>query len=343
MDKCSVSIVVPAFNEAGVIEETTIQIRDCLIAIGRASESEILLIDDGSTDETGAVMETLANEQIRVIHQGRNYGRGKALKRGFLEARGDVIITLDADLSYSVDHIPRLLDTMAESGADIVSVSPFAKGGIVDNVPFARHLMSRVGNKLLCFSMGVEHTVITCIVRAYKSSAIKAMELSSDGKDLHPEILFKARTLGYQVEEIPGVLRWSDEKVSHSKVKRRSKFRLGQTVLSHLFVLFYSRPNLVFSVPGLLLFLLGIYGTVFLSYRMYQFYLAVDPGTVFLEKLPQAVDLMIQDYSPTLIMSALALVFGLQFLTMGLLSIQNKKNFEEVYRLVARRDLDRRS
>ena len=335
-----VTVIIPAYNEEAIIADTVEEVTQALEGMSDKYQWELLLVNDGSKDNTGAIMDELAstNGNIKVAHHRTNYGRGKALKTGFKEASGDIIITLDADLSYSTEHIPKLIKKMEETDADIVSASCYAPGGKVENVPFKRKLMSKIGNMLLSRAMGRDITVATCIVRAYKGDVIKSLDLVSDGKDLHPEILYKAKALlGLRIEEIPATLRWSDKKLDKAKPKgkkRKSKFKLKKTTVTHLFLLFWSRPFILFLIPGMIMFILGVFEAGVLIYRLIAGIVTHTAQLPFGQSLVQAARDIISNFTPSLILTGVLLVLGFQFVSLGFLAMQAQRNFSELYHLI---------
>ncbi|HEY6233759.1 MAG TPA: glycosyltransferase family 2 protein, partial [Candidatus Elarobacter sp.] len=163
------SVLIPAYNEAAIIERTLSTVRDHLSTRPDAHSWEMLVVDDGSTDGTGDLAEAFAagDERIRVLRHRTNFGLGQALRYGFAQAKGDVVVTLDADLTYSVDHVDRLLDAFEQTGAKIVVASPYAHGGVTTRVPFRRLLPSRVANVLLAAASNAHISTYTGMVRAY--------------------------------------------------------------------------------------------------------------------------------------------------------------------------------
>lgn len=336
-DPKRVTVIIPAYNEEVIIEDTVHKVRQALDERSNKYPWDLILVDDGSKDKTGAIMDKLAfaDSHINVVHHKSNYGIGKALKTGFREASGDIIITLDADLSYSIEHIDRLLRKMEETDADIVSASCYMPGGKVENVPFKRALMSRIGNKLLSHAMGGGITVATCMVMACKREAIKSLDLISDDKDLTPEMLYKAIRLGLRIEEIPATLRWSNNKLDKAKAKKReSKFKLKRATLTHLFILFWSRPFIIFLIPGISMFILGLLETGLILYRFISFIDAHAMNLSFNQSLILAARDVISKFTPSLILTGALLVLGVQFISLGFLAIQAQRNFNELYHLI---------
>lgn len=169
-----VSVIIPAYNEEVVIRDTVQSVTEALEGLSNAYQWKLLLVNDGSRDNTGAVMEELAslNRGIKVLHHRTNCGRGKALKTGFEAASGDIVITLDADLSYSAEHISQMVEKME---ADIVLASCYAPGGRVEKVHFVRALMSRIGNAPRYRALGGDLTVATCVISAQKREALPSL------------------------------------------------------------------------------------------------------------------------------------------------------------------------
>lgn len=206
-----VTVVLPAFNEEAIIENSVEIIESYLRSLEDRYLWEILLINDGSTDRTGEIADDLANKytRLRVIHHPVNMNLGRALQTGFKNARGNIIVVLDIDLSYSVDHIEKLLVKQIETDADIVLASPYMGGGSVSKVPFRRALLSRCVNWFMRFAAQEKCHTFTCMVRAYKSEFIKNLNLKTKDYEINPEIIYKAMILRARIVEIPAHLDWS--------------------------------------------------------------------------------------------------------------------------------------
>lgn len=247
----AVSVVIPMFNEAE-------NARDTLSAVGSALDAkgwsyEIVPVNDGSTDSTAAMLAEIAatDARVRPVLYHVNRGRGYALRQGFAAARGDIVAALDADLSYTVDHLTRMVDLLLEDPeADIVIASPYMPGGRVEGVPFVRLAFSRVGNMVLRAVLPRRVYTSTGVMRAYRRAVLRSFDLESDGKEIHLEILSNAFALGYRIVEMPATLR--------ARKKGHSKFRPRATVTSHLLFSVLARPATLFGAFGLLLILLGL-------------------------------------------------------------------------------------
>lgn len=246
-----VSVIVPMHNEEENALATIGALCDVLEQAGW--DFEIIPVDDGSTDETGSVLAQAAAEDRRVhpVSYARNHGRGYALRRGFACARGDLIATMDADLSYDAMTAVEMLKVLDdEPGVDLVLASPYMPGGAVEGVPFMRLALSKVGNRVLRLSLSRPIHTSTGIVRAYRGSSLRALDLSSDGKEIHLEILSQAMALGFEIVEIPATLR--------SRRLGTSKFRPGTTMTSHLAFSLLERSSWLFGAFGLVLLMLSV-------------------------------------------------------------------------------------
>lgn len=241
-----VSVVIPMFNEVENAEDTLTAVARVLSDAGW--EYQLIPVDDGSQDGTGEVLRRLADGDPRItpVVYAVNRGRGYALRRGFSAAGGRFIASLDADLSYEPQTAVRMVRTLLEQPeADLVLASPYMPGGAVDGVPFVRLALSRAGNVVLRRALPQPVHTSTGIVRAYRREVLDALDLESDGKEIHLEILSEAMTLGYRVVEIPATLA--------TRRKGKSKFRPKATMASHLAFSLLERSAWVFAVGGLAL------------------------------------------------------------------------------------------
>ncbi|MGB9642771.1 MAG: glycosyltransferase, partial [Candidatus Ratteibacteria bacterium] len=131
-------------------------------------------------------------------------------------------VSIDADLSYDPKYILNLIEALQnDSNIDFVLASPYMPGGGVKDVPTLRLWISKLGNKILRFAMPNRIHTSTGIFRAYRKKVLDSLELESDGKEIHLEILSKALALGFRVKEVPAVLT--------GRKKGRSKFKISKT------------------------------------------------------------------------------------------------------------------
>lgn len=246
-------------NELDNLPSTVDRIASLLQQSGRSFE--IVAVDDGSTDSTRSRLESMAQAEprLRVVTYPKNRGRGYAIRKGFDAARGSLIVTIDADLSYDPTHITGMLAILDERPeVDFVVGSPYTKGGTTSNVPRLRLLISRWGNRVLGLAMPGGLTTVTGILRAYRRQVLEVLDLESNDKALHLEIVSKAIAAGFTPAEMPATLT--------GRQRGKSKFYFKATVISHLIFSFYEKPILLFGLIGALIMGLGLGAGVHLIY-----------------------------------------------------------------------------
>ena len=234
----ALSVVMPAFNEAGKIAGTLAELRAALVGV--PGGYEVLVSDDGSTDATAAEVEKAVASDPRVrLVRNPHRGRGGALKSGLAAAAGEIVVTIDADLSYGPGDALRLLEHLRKyPGCDLVIGSCYMPGGRVEGVPAKRLWVSKVGNLLLRFAFDGRFYTTTGILRGYRRERIQALlrnpGLVSDGKELYLEFLHKALAAGWSVEEVPATLTWR-------RGPSDGSFSFLPTAISHLGFLCFER------------------------------------------------------------------------------------------------------
>ena len=257
-ERVDLTVVAPMFDEAENVAETIRRVREGLA--GFEGTWELVIVDDGSTDASRprAEAEAQADPRVRVAGYTPNAGRGRALRTGFAAARGDVVVSVDFDLSYAPSHILRLHEALTrDDPPDVVLVSAYMPGGATEGVPFKRLLASKLGNWLLRLAWPQRIYTSTCIVRGYRRSALETLALSCDRKEIHLEILSQAFANGLRIEEIPGTLR--------ARTKGASKARMGRSIGTHLAFLARRRPGLVAGVAAVGCALMA--GAIWLLFR----------------------------------------------------------------------------
>jgi glycosyltransferase involved in cell wall biosynthesis len=175
------------------------------------SQWRFIIVNDGSIDATAQHAEAFAGDHpgILVLHHSVNRGLGAALQTGFAHANADIVVTLDADLSYSPDHLDKLIESV-NKGADLVLTSAYAPGGMVAGVPIGRQLLSRGANIWLRFATGGQFYTYTGMVRAYRGPSLAMLQLDCDGVEINLEILEAAFAAHWKIVEIPAQLVWRD-------------------------------------------------------------------------------------------------------------------------------------
>ncbi|MEQ8402139.1 MAG: glycosyltransferase family 2 protein [Silicimonas sp.] len=331
----SLTLAIPALNESDIIVGNVDELHRWMAANLSDVDYEILVINDGSSDGMGELLDAKAADdgRFRVAHHPVNLGRGRAVRTAMAVTESDYLITLDADLSYGPHHIARMLEPLQAGRADIVLASPYHPEGRVENVPALRAWMSRNGNRILSrsFASGI-HTA-TCIVRGYTREVIDHLELINDGKDLHLEVLNKAEILGFRVTEVPAELVWRDRNRGRAPAQRGRSFRnhpvyrMRRVIVSHLVFNFIARPQILFVGPILIFLGSAAYGTALLTVAFvgrWRDGVAQPLRTTFIEG------------QLTLFLSIGAMLLAMVFLIFSFLAAQTKKYFEEQYILSTR-------
>lgn len=251
----AVSVISPMYNESVNIARALRAMREALERL--PDPWEFILVNDGSVDDSLAVArdEVGDDPRIRIISYEKNRGRGYAIRQGFAAARGAFLVVTEADLSWGTDIVGRLLEACKQPGVDMVVASPHMEGGKLENVPAYRAFLTNFGNVLLRRLMPGGLTMNTGMTRAYRRTVVDALDLSSDGKELHLEIISKAHALGFRMIEIPAALAWTIER---RQEKRR--FRARGLIASHILHGLAESPMTLFGWAGGLLLSLGLLG-----------------------------------------------------------------------------------
>jgi glycosyltransferase involved in cell wall biosynthesis len=285
-----ISVVVPLFNEEQSLGVLYAEIAAALEPTGH--RFEVIFVDDGSTDGSLAALAQLHAEttNVVVVHLRRNFGKAAALQAGFLEAQGDVVVTIDADLQDDPAEIPQLLAKLDE-GFDLVSGWKTRR-----NDPWTRRLFSRLFNRVTALVSGVRLHDVNCGLKAYKAEALRGLRLYGE---LHRFIPVLASYRGFRVAEIP---------VNH-RARAHGRSRYGPTrylraffdLLSVTFMGRYRhRPLHLFGSIGLLM---GSVGFLLLAYLTVLWFTGEGIG-----------------HRPLLTLGVLLMVVGIQLLSLGLLS-----------------------
>jgi glycosyltransferase involved in cell wall biosynthesis len=191
-----VSVVMPAYNEQDTIEEIVGRVLAVPVRI------ELIVVDDGSKDRTREILSALAARHgFKLIFQERNQGKGAAIRRGFAEVSGDIVLIQDADLEYSPEEYPELLELICDGRADVVYGSRFLGRHRV--FLFTHYL----GNRLLTLLTNVLYnTMLSDMETCYKvmrTEVLRSMTLKSDSFGIEPELTAKIFKRGYRVYEVP--------------------------------------------------------------------------------------------------------------------------------------------
>jgi glycosyltransferase involved in cell wall biosynthesis len=189
------SVVMPVYNERTTIDEIVRRVLAVPLRI------ELIVVDDGSTDGTSEILDALQRELTFTLLRQKNAGKGAALRRGFAAVTGDLVVVQDADLEYSPEEYPELIELICDGKADVVYGSRFL--GRHRAFLFAHY----VGNKFLTLATNVLYnTILTDMETCYKvmrTDVIRSMTLRSNGFGIEPELTAKIFKRGYRVYEVP--------------------------------------------------------------------------------------------------------------------------------------------
>jgi glycosyltransferase involved in cell wall biosynthesis len=284
------SIVVPIYNEAESIPPLYARLTEALEALGRSYE--IIAVDDGSRDRSFMLLRDLAldDRRLRVVRFRRNFGQTAAFSAGFDRARGEVVVTIDADLQNDPADIGALLEKMQE-GYDVVSgwrarrQDPFLN----------RRLPSILANGLISRVTGVKLHDYGCSLKAYRTEVLRGIRLYGE---LHRFIPAIASWQGITVAEMP--VNHSSRRFGKSKYGISRTIRVVLDLLTVRFLLSYgTRPMQIFGLAGLLSMLSGVLIAAYLT------------AIKFLEGAAIA-------NRPLLLLAVLMIVLGVQFISLGL-------------------------
>jgi glycosyltransferase involved in cell wall biosynthesis len=222
------TVVMPVYNEAGTVQEMVARVLAIPIRI------ELIAVNDASSDGTRDVLEELSRKHgFKLLHQEKNQGKGAAVRRGIAEAGGDVIIVQDADLEYSPEEYPELLDLIVKGKADAVFGSRFL--GRHRCFLFTHYLANLFLNLVTNILYNTTLTDMETCFKAIRSDVLKSITLRSDGFGIEPEITAKLFKRGARVYEVPITYEGRDYSEG-KKITWRDGFPALWTLVKYRFV-----------------------------------------------------------------------------------------------------------
>jgi glycosyltransferase involved in cell wall biosynthesis len=294
-----ISIVIPLHNEERSIALLYDELQAALEPLGQ--EWEAVFVDDGSVDGSFAALTRLhnANENVRVVRLRRNFGKAAALAAGFGQAGGETIVTIDADLQDDPAEIPRLLVKLDE-GFDLVSGWKTRRRD-----PLRRRVLSRIFNWVTGRVSGLRLHDMNCGLKAYRAEVVRGLPLYGE---LHRFIPVLAQYRGFRVAELPVNHRPREHGRSRYGVERYIRGFLDLLTVSFI-GRYQHRPLHLFGGLGLILGLIGFAILVYLT---------------VVKALGHAIG-----ERPLLTLGVLLVVVGLQFFSLGLISVMLTSQHEE--------------
>lgn len=226
------SIIIPAFNEAARIGTALDRVLACVKE--RGWDAEVLVVDDGSTDNTAAIVEERMHEspELSLIRNRSNRGKGYSVRNGLLQAKGEIVMFTDADLSAPIEEAERLFDAI-RNGADVALGSRWLdKTRQTIHQPLYRRFFGRCFNAVTRVVMGLPYADTQCGFKAFRHEAaqiiFRLQHIERWGFD--PEVLFIARKLGWKVVEVP--VTWG-----HDERSKMSYLRDGARMLQDVAII----------------------------------------------------------------------------------------------------------
>jgi glycosyltransferase involved in cell wall biosynthesis len=310
MPQPKLSIVITLYNEEDNVNPLLQQLYQAL----EGYAYEIILVDDGSTDQTIEMIKLLASERVRLLVFYKNYGQTSAMAAGIEQAQGEYIVTMDGDLQNDPTDIAMMLNKLEKEGWDVVAGRRANRqDGLV-----LRKIPSKIANAIIRKLTGVYLNDYGCTLKIFKHKIAKNLGLYGQ---LHRFVPVLAKLHGAKITEV-------DVK-HHARIHGQSKYGLGRTfkVMSDLLLMIFfqkylQQPMHLFGAAGILAFLMGV---------LVNFYLLV-------------VKLFGQDIGgrPLLVLGAMLIITGIQLVTFGIIvellmrvyfESQNKKpyNIKEIY------------
>ncbi len=295
------SVIIPVYNEEESLEPLIHEVRSVLDLLGR--NSEIIVVDDGSTDGTYPILRRLyrMEPRLKALCLKRNFGQTAAVAAGLAYAQGDIILAMDGDGQNDPKDIPALLSKLDE-GFDLVSGWRFPR---MD--PFwSRRLPSRIANGLISWITRVPLHDYGCMLKAMRRDIAKELRLYGEMHRFIPAIAFErgAKITEIKVHHRPR--RWGKSKYSIARI-----FPVLLDLLTVKFLLSYAtRPLHIFGLIGLMSGGIGFLIAVYLTLEKILYRVAIGGR-------------------PLLLLSILLIVIGFQFITMGLLGEMLARTYHE--------------
>ena len=248
-----ITVGIPAYNEEKNIAKIIVELK-------KVAE-QIIVCDDGSTDSTSIIAESLG---AIVIKHPKNLGYGSAIRSIFLKAReinAEILVTIDADGQHKIEDIKKVIKPVVDGQADISIGSRFLEEG--DNSPKYRKLGIKIITKVTNSSLSEKITDAQSGFRAYNNKVLQSLTPSDSGMGISTEILIKSSSLGLKIAEVPTEIQYEGETSSQNPVSHGT-----EVLMSTLKYISIERPLRFYGIPSFIFFVIGLAFT-FLSIEYY--------------------------------------------------------------------------
>lgn len=308
-----ITVVCPFYNEEAIIEASVKLMLKNLETL--SEEWELIVVNDGSRDDSLAIVRTLEERypRLKVLSYARNRGRGYAIRTGVDQARGDIVVTTEIDSSWGDDIVHRIVDEFHKRpDADMIVASPHRPGGSYKNVPAMRVFLSQFGNYIIRSGLTYNVTMNTGMTRGYRREKFLALPLDEDEKEMHLEIINKAVAFGYHIYEVPAILEWKDHKLTAKPgKKRKSSANINKLIRTHLLFSLLAAPFRYIYVVSGSLFVGAVFFFLWAVYNLFT----PDPS-IFV-----------------LLTAFFLTLFGVLLISVGVLAQQGRALQEDIWRM----------
>ena len=243
-----ITIGIPAYNEEKNIAKIIVQLKKVA--------DQILVCDDGSTDSTSEIAESLG---AIVIKHPKNLGYGSAIRSIFLKSReinAEILVTIDADGQHKIEDVKKVTKPIVDGQADISIGSRFLEEG--DNAPKYRKLGINIITKVTNSSLSEKITDAQSGFRAYNNKVLQSLTPSDSGMGISTEILIKSSNLGLKIAEVPTEIQYEGETSSQNPISHGTG-----VLLSTLKYISIERPLVFYGIPSFIFFIIGLTFTFF--------------------------------------------------------------------------------
>ena len=248
-----ITVGIPAYNEEKNIAKIIVKLKKTV--------DQIIVCDDGSTDSTYAIAESLG---ATVIKHPKNLGYGMAIRSIFSKAReinSEILVTIDADGQHKIEDVNKIIKPVVDGQADISIGSRFLEEG--DNSPKYRKLGIKIITKVTNSSLSEKITDAQSGFRAYNNKVLQSLTPSDSGMGISTEILIKSSNLGFKIAEVPTEIQYKGKTSSQNPVSHGT-----EVLMSTLKYISIERPLRFYGIPSFIFFVIGLTFT-FLSIEYY--------------------------------------------------------------------------